>query len=47
MNYCKKCGEPAPKGEEYCWLCSHTPTLPDECSEDSCEIHQEGGSSNE
>lgn len=27
MNYCKKCGEPAPQHHDLCWVCEHDPKL--------------------
>lgn len=27
MNYCVKCGDPAPDGKEFCWCCDHESKL--------------------
>ena len=46
MSICKKCGGPAPKDHEICWVCEHEPKLgihkeeEKNCSKkDACEIH--------
>lgn len=42
MSICKKCGGPAPKDHDICWVCEHEPKLginkeKKKCH-DSCQI---------
>lgn len=45
MTKCKKCGGPAPKDHEICWVCEHEPKLgitpehKEKCTNDTCPIH--------
>jgi hypothetical protein len=47
MTKCKKCGGPAPKDHDICWVCEHEPKLgihkDDEkkCSKDACDIYSD------
>jgi hypothetical protein len=42
MTKCKKCGGPAPKDHDICWVCEHEPKLgikkEKNCSKDACPI---------
>ena len=46
MTRCKKCGGPAPKDHDICWVCEHEPKLgikkekEMKCSHDSCPINE-------